>query len=280
MLQLDHTSLEVDEISESRPLLEDRLGFRITLTPEAPGNHGRILLDRGYVEVSRSGQGHGVTGGRPPLSAWRGYFLRTADPSTLVSEARAHGVELSEPSIYHGRDGEWDDIEIRRPGLEGLLPLIVRRLTPDEVAADWPPKLAQRHPNGAETLQSVYVLAGDRSEASDLARVLSLLVTGKEPLQDWATNSLLRTMESPQRFPDGTKIIIGYPEGTGIAADWLDHDGPGIYAAGFGTHDLERTEAFLRHNGPTTVLVPGDNSASLWLETAGEPGSRMYFSQI
>ena len=181
MLLLDHASLDVSDLSEARPFLENRLGFNVALTPQAPLEHGRIFLDRGYVEVSQASQENDVPSKLLSLSAWRGHFLRTADPAALISEARARGVELSEPSIYHGRDGDWDDIEILRPDLAGLLPIIVRRLTPRAIAADWPPKLLQPHPNGAETLQSVYLLAGGRHEASELARVLSLLVSGKEP---------------------------------------------------------------------------------------------------
>jgi hypothetical protein len=279
MLQLDHASLAVGELSEARAILEDGLGFRITLTPQAPREHGRIFLDRGYVEVSQASQSHGVTG-RRPASAWSGYYLRTADPAALVSEARSRGVELSEPAIYQGRDGDWDDIDIKRPGLEGLLPLVVRRLTPKEVAADWPPNLAQPHPNGAETLQAMHVLAGGRREAIDLARVLSLLITGKEPLGDWAANSLLRTMESPLRFRDGKRIIVAYSEGAGIADAWLDQNGPGIFAAGFGTRDLERTKAYLLQNSPTTALAPDHDPASLWPGPSEVLDSHMYFSQI
>jgi hypothetical protein len=100
--------------------------------------HGRVLLDRRYLEVRRGDR----------LAAI-GLFLAGDDPH----------APLGPPSLYEGADGTWEDRTLAVP--DGSVTVaVVRRLTPPDVARDWPPPLAEPHPCGATTLDAV-VVCGD-----------------------------------------------------------------------------------------------------------------------
>jgi hypothetical protein len=98
---------------------------------------GRVLLDRRYLEV-RSGERFAAVG----------LFLAGEDPR----------VPLGPPSLYEGADGTWEDRAVAVPG--DLTVAATRRLTPPDVARDWPPPLGEPHPCGATTLDAV-VVRGD-----------------------------------------------------------------------------------------------------------------------
>lgn len=57
-LFLDHVSFQVDDIGKAKTFAESSLGFTLTLTPQQPGNRGRMRLDRWYIEVWKPEQTH------------------------------------------------------------------------------------------------------------------------------------------------------------------------------------------------------------------------------
>lgn len=144
-LWLDHASIAVPELRAAVDHLEHRLGLRTTVSPGAPERHGRIYLDRSYLEVSLG----------PGDDRWSAssFFLRFDDPVAL----RRHldGVGLGYRfGEYEGVDGTWDDVEIDAPM---TMPILVRRTRPPEIARTWPRPLIEPHPCGARRLAEVHV---------------------------------------------------------------------------------------------------------------------------
>jgi hypothetical protein len=160
-LWLDHVSVAVPVLAEAVEHLERRLGLHTTVTPSDPDHHGRVHLDRAYLEVAV----------HPGQVGWRAslFFLRFEDPSAL----RDHLEQAALPyrfTQYRGVDGVWDDVEILADGV--TMPILVRRTAPPETARGWPPPLARPHPGPARTLASVHVGATDPPGAAHLYRRL------------------------------------------------------------------------------------------------------------
>ena len=51
-LVLDHVSVQAPAFDAAVEMLRDRLGLVTTPTPAAPLRHGRVYLDRSYLEVA------------------------------------------------------------------------------------------------------------------------------------------------------------------------------------------------------------------------------------
>jgi hypothetical protein len=71
-LALDHISLQAPRVDSAAPLLRDRFGLITTLTPAAPERHGRVYLDRSYLEVAMTRRTTPAEAARdwpPPLTA-------------------------------------------------------------------------------------------------------------------------------------------------------------------------------------------------------------------
>ena len=77
-LYLDHASLSVPDLRQASEQLGSRLGLRSTPTSTDPGRHGRVYLDRAYLEVSA----------REPTDRWTFslFFLRFDDPAYLIDQ--------------------------------------------------------------------------------------------------------------------------------------------------------------------------------------------------
>jgi hypothetical protein len=144
--------------------LDERLGLRVTVSPQAPAPHGRVYLDRAYLEVAA----------HPGSPAWavRSFFLRFPDPEGL--RAHLEGARLGyRDRVYEGVDGRWEDVELDVAGVP--VPILVRRTEPVQVARNWPPPLGKPHRCGAVTLAAVHLPVASIEAAADVyARLLSV----------------------------------------------------------------------------------------------------------
>ena len=140
-LWLDHASIAVPDLAAAVEHLDRRLGLRATVSPAAPERHGRLYLDRSYLEVS-AGSDRG----------WRAtmFFLRFIDADDLRAHLDATGIAYRFGS-YEGVDGTWDDVETD--------------VAPPDVARDWPPALGEPHRCGARALAAVHVEVPSLAEA-------------------------------------------------------------------------------------------------------------------
>ena len=133
--------------------------------PSLPRDGARILLDRQYIEVGQVDE---------PL-----LFLR---PDDIHAAATLLGRE---PKPYHGRDGEWLDVDLAGPVM------LTRRVDRD----DWPPP-------GEGRLEEVRV----RGDAAALLDPLELL-GGPPPglVVDHAPGEPLRV--TAVVLADGTRVL-------------------------------------------------------------------------
>jgi hypothetical protein len=141
---LDHASVQAPGFDAAIEMLRDHLGLMTTPTPAAPHRHGRVYLDRSYLEVA--------AGADASLAL---FFLRFDQLAPTLEALEERGLR-ARASLYEGLDGTWEDIEIDA-GSTTPLPFLVRRKTPTEVAEDWPPPLEVPHPCGAEALAAVHL---------------------------------------------------------------------------------------------------------------------------
>jgi catechol 2,3-dioxygenase-like lactoylglutathione lyase family enzyme len=153
--RLDHVSIGVPHLGDAVAQFAEEFGLEVTVSPQAPERHGRIYLDRSYLEVAV----------RPGVPTWRvtDFFLGFSELAAL----RAHldGAELTyRYAVYQGVDGRWDDIQLHVTDVP--VPGIVRRSEPPQAARDWPPPLAGMHRCGASTLAAVHVSVPKLAAAS------------------------------------------------------------------------------------------------------------------
>lgn len=156
-LLLDHVSLAVADAPQAWSRLH-RYGLQVTPTPTAAPRHGRLHLDRAYLEVSERG---GAEPGRwtAPL-----FFFRFEDRPQQMQVLAGRGLQ-ARPRSYLGVDGEWEELEVDAPP-EVRAPVLVRRVSPPELARSWPPRLEQAHRCGARTLERVYLACADLAAAA------------------------------------------------------------------------------------------------------------------
>jgi hypothetical protein len=102
--RVDHASTVVPDLAAAVEHLDRRVGLRVRVSPEAPERHGRVHLDRSYLEVSAGSIG----------TAWAAtsFFLRFEDPEALRAHLDHAGVQYRF-ARYEGVDGTWDDVEVR-----------------------------------------------------------------------------------------------------------------------------------------------------------------------
>ncbi len=118
-LGLDHVSIEVPDFADAVGRLDEQLGLQVTVSPQAPERHGRVYLDRAYLEVAAN------LGRR----SWAvtSFFVRFSDPVGL--RARLGGARLGyRCQVYEGVDGRWEDVELDVAGVP--VPILVRRTEP------------------------------------------------------------------------------------------------------------------------------------------------------
>ncbi len=163
-LRLDHVSIEVPDFADAGGRLTEQFGLRVTVSPQAPERHGRVYLDRAYLEVAA----------HPGSPTWAvgSFFLRFSDLEGL--RARLGSARLGyRCQAYEGVDGRWEDVELDVAGVP--LPILVRRTEPAQVARNWPPPLDEPHRCGAVTLAAVHLPVASIDAAADVyARLLNV----------------------------------------------------------------------------------------------------------
>lgn len=160
-LFLDHASVYVPTLEQGARRLEEVLGLTVTPTPARPAQHARIWLDRSYLEVRAEG-------------AWGlgGFFLRHGDAAGTLAALQARGLQAWRGPPYVGVDGEWEELHVRAAQAVPL-PLLVRRVAPAGLAADWPPPLRSVHSGGARALVGVELAVSQLDEAAAAYAALS-----------------------------------------------------------------------------------------------------------
>lgn len=143
-LLLDHVSVQTPAQEAMIALLGDRIGLITTRTAAAPDRHGRVHLDRSYLEIAAG------TEASLPF-----FFLRFDRLDATLDALEGRGLRARAGS-YQGCDGIWEEIAIDGDTAVPL-PFLIRRTTPPEVARDWPPPLAAPHPCGALALAAVHL---------------------------------------------------------------------------------------------------------------------------
>lgn len=225
-LKLDHASIAVPDMDLAVDMLAGVAGLQVTRSPADPRRHGRIYLDRSYLEVAAD----------PSLDRWQCllFFLRFDDPAMLDDHLAAAGIE-NRIGTYQGVDGTWDDVEVSLGDVP--LPILVRRTHPPDIAADWPPAIKTPHPGGARTLAQVHVAVSDLAAAEEAyARLLGIPCVRQVD----SRGSPLRVFPAPPGrivlssgpAPGITAIVIGIhatppadapPEGASVEdIAWLD----------------------------------------------------------
>jgi hypothetical protein len=155
-LVLDHASIAVPALPVAMDLLARRYALELVPTVGAADSHGRIYLDRAYLEVS-TGEG----------SRWEvtAFYLGFSDLERLRRQLSVAGLG-HRYRVYEGVDGRWDDVEIEVA--EVPVPVLVRRTEPAELARNWPPRLERSHRCGATTLAEVHVPVASLREAAEI----------------------------------------------------------------------------------------------------------------
>lgn len=259
-LVLDHIGVIVRDLEAGWDAFT-RLGFALTprslhsgatrpggpVEPWGSGNHC-AMLSEGYLEILGIVDPSRYTSAHALLKRYEGTHtlaLGTADVKRAVAEIGARGGRIDPPRILermasYGENGA----EQRRAAFlnayvdTGQHPearfLVIQHVTPEVL---WQPHLMV-HPNGAKSLDAVWICAEDMRAAIDSVSML----TGVTPLT---------RAHGQATFP----LARGRIEV--VAADALDSFAPGIvppvtpFVAGFdvGVADLAATVTLLARNG-------------------------------
>jgi hypothetical protein len=233
-LRLDHVSIEVPDFADAVGRLDEQLGLRVTVSPQAPDRHGRVYLDRAYLEVAA----------HPGRRSWAvtSFFMRFSDPVGL--RARLGGARLGyRCQVYEGVDGWWEDVELDVAGVP--VPILVRRTEPAQVARNWPPPLDEPHHCGAVTLAAVHLPVASIEAAADVyARLLNA----------GAPHALASPRPQRQVFHLGSSTITLVENGEQRAVV-------------LGVASLEMPKAVL-----SSMLLPPDREGVAWLDRSATSG--------
>jgi hypothetical protein len=243
-LRLDHVSIEVPDFADAVGRLDEQLGLEVTVSPQAPERHGRVYLDRAYLEVAAHPGG--------PAWAVGSFFLRFSDPGGL--RAHLEGARLGyRCRVYGGVDGRWEDVELDVGDVP--VPILVRRTEPAQVARNWPPPLDKPHRCGAFTLAAVHLPVASIEAAADVyARLLNV--------------------EAPRVLPGPG---LGRRQGVfrlGSATIMLVEGGE-RRAVVLGVASLERSRAVL-----SSVLLRPDDEGVAWLDPSATSGLAVGLAEV
>lgn len=273
-MRLDHVTLTVEDYESSVPLLAGGLGFEVTTTGR-DARHGRVFLDRGYVELAGTPDPPPVP--IPDDRSWRfsGFFLRSGRLEDHARLLREHGLPVEGPTEYRGQDGVWLDLAFGAPLPEPVSPIFVERITPREVAADWPPALRHPHPNGSRTLKSVYLVTEQLETAFSFYRCLLAAETSSRPEMTTVSNHLFGTREIRLGLGGRQSIVLAEPASeNGPAGRWIESYGPGVFGAVFGTGSIS---AVARRLEALHLAHFRNDAGELWATLPDDRGARFGF---
>ncbi len=243
-LGLDHVSIEVPDFADAVGRLDEQLGLHVTVSPQAPERHGRVYLDRAYLEVAAN------LGRR----SWAvtSFFVRFSDPVGL--RARLGGARLGyRCQVFEGVDGRWEDVELDVAGVP--VPILVRRTEPAQVARNWPPPLDEPHRCGAVTLAAVHLPVASIEAAADVyARLLN--VEARPALSG----------PGPQR----RRVVFHLGSATIMLVEGGERRAVVLGAASF-----ERSRAVL-----SSVLLPPDDEGVAWLDRSATLGLAVGLAEV
>jgi hypothetical protein len=269
-IRLDHATLEVPDLTEAVDIFWDRFGLRVTLTPADPEGHARLFLDRGYIEiVPQQGDASGLR--------LTGFYLSHPNVPEAIERLCEVGLASGPAVTYRGVDGVWWDGMLTPP--EGVpAPILVQRIEPPDVAADWPPPLHHRHPSGIERLLGVYLVTPYVAQAVEFYERLAhtfAAVGAMRPArqlksggQHWA----LADQQWEVALPGGGRVIICDPMRPGRGRDLLMAHGPCIAGLELGTGMLPDTEIRLNAGSVGYRLDPDEHGIAAWIDPEATPG--------
>lgn len=145
LVRIDHASLTVPDLGQAAARFEALLGLAARATPSAP-HHARLHLHHSYLELRQQGDGWHL-----PI-----FFFRFEDAAGTKTALTARGMAVDGPSLYQGLDGIWSELHPQSPPDVPPAPL-VRRISPPELALDWPPAGGESPSLGRLALSGVVV---------------------------------------------------------------------------------------------------------------------------
>ena len=248
VLDLDHVSLAVGDFERRVPGTMDALGFAVHRT-EPRVRHGRVFLDRSYVEVSEDPDSTSP-GSRDDAWKLTRFFLRHDDPGRLARSLDGRKLPVRGPFEYRGHDGVWLDLAFDLPALDTVLPIVVKRVAPREAAEDWPPALGLPHPNGARDLRAVCLVVDDLCHASSFFRALLGQGTDHGARGRVVSAPFFGAKRVRFGLPDRRSIVLMEPASESSPLyRWVKRRGPGLFGAVFGTASLPATVRFFGSRG-------------------------------
>jgi hypothetical protein len=233
-LRLDHVSIEVPDLAAAVEHLDTELGLTTTISAGAPDRHGRVFLDRTYLEVAAD----------PGRDGWQATmcFLRFAEPDALRAHLDAAGLTYTF-GVWEGVDGTWDDVEVRSGDVP--LPTLIRRTAPADVARDWPPALSRAQRCGARFLATVVFdvssldaaagafssLLGRPLERPAATGVRVPLASGELVLREGPVDRIAGVVLGVGSLEETRRVLTLGPTEDGVA--WLEGDGAHGLRLGF-----------------------------------------------
>lgn len=262
-LWLDHVCLNAPSLEAADDFLWEALGLALTLTPGLEGEHGRVLLDRTYIDVRT----HAADSKPETPLELPAFLLGHADIATAVGLLTAAGIGTT-TAPFLAIDGAWQDAVLEeRTGVPPVL--LTRRSEPPEMAAIWPPPLEEAHLGGILRLTGVQLVSPFVAETVMYLESIVQALAGPQfvpeqiilPPGDYAPADQAWQL----RLPDGNRLLVLDPLRDGAARDILLSRGPGVAGIELGTERFTDTQLRLNRAGINYDTAFDDHGAQLRL---------------
>ena len=153
-------------------------------------------------------------------------------------------------------DGTWDDVEVIAGPVP--MPILVRRTSSPEIAADWPPALTKPHRSGARTLAVLHLTVPDLGAAREA--YARLLGPGPKPIAlvegiDVGISGIVFGTRSLHKTRDVLGDILCDPDEDGVS--WVNSNEIGGVRFGFMTQQAGQT--VVRVQAPSRRFGGGDD---------------------
>lgn len=269
-LWLDHASLTVPDFAEGADLLAERFGMWVARTPGHTDAHGRVMLDRGYIELSEGADDDGL----PPLALPR-FFLGHPDVPAAIALLREAGLAHAPAVTFHGHDGVWwDGVPEAPAGVPG--PVLVQRISPLEIAADWPPARTDPQQGGYIRLAAVCLVTPYVADTVNFYTWLVTMLSGRASRAEAAKAPAGDYAPADQQWelwlPSGGRIVVFDPLRPGRARDLLLLRGPCIAGIELGSVRLLDTQTTFDKAGISYEVVYDARGPVLRVDPEATPG--------